>query len=184
MVCAGGSSEDRLRLFLRGYGERRDSLRVGIRYGICRAECNRVALRGRRRYIEIARGIVERVAVDRRTGPLENRSAVVRIPLHVIARLRRSVWARAAVVRSSILAAETVARDHISELVQNLLSGRARCSQIDLACGIDAMRGLGIVEFARNRKIEGVYLADLVGVATWGRARASKFSQARISGAG
>ncbi len=46
------------------------------------------------------------------------------------------------------------------------------------------MRGLGIVEFDRNRKIEGVYQADVVVVATCGRARESKFSQARISGAG
>src|SRR5258708_22531916 len=161
MVCAGGSSEDRLRLFLRGYGERRDSLRVGIRYGICRAECNRVALRWRRRYIEIARGIVERVAVDRRTGLLENRSAVVRIPMHVIAGLGRSIWTRAAVVRSSIFSTEAVASDHTSELVQNLLSGRTRCSQIDLASGIDAGRRLRVIEFHRHRKVEGVHQPDV-----------------------
>src|SRR5258708_37742398 len=88
VVCDGGSRDNGLSLFLRGYGKGRDSLRISIRYGICRAERYRVALRRWRRNTEIARGIVERVAVDRRTGLLENRSAVVGIPMHVIAGLR------------------------------------------------------------------------------------------------
>jgi len=74
MICDGVSREDRLSLFLRRNIERRHRLRIGIRYGLCRAERNRVALRRRRIYAEIARRVVERVAVDRRTGLLENRS--------------------------------------------------------------------------------------------------------------
>jgi hypothetical protein len=162
-------------------GKRRDGLRISVWYRVCRAECNRVALRRRRRYIEIARGIVERIAIDRRTGLLENRSPVVRIPMHVIAGLRRSIWTRAAVVWSSIFAAEAVASDHISRFVQDLLCGRARGTQIDLAGGVGAVRRLWVIEFDRQRKIEGVHQADVVVVAARGRARESKFGQACIS---
>src|SRR5260370_22104782 len=97
--------------------------------------------------------------------------------MHVIAGLRRSIWTSAAVFGSSIFSAEAVACHHISRFVPDLLSGRAGCSQIDLACGIDTVRGLRVIEFDRYRKIERVHQADVVVIAARGRARESKFGQ-------
>jgi hypothetical protein len=144
----------------------------------------RITLSGWRRNIEVARRIVEGVTVDRGTGLLHACSAIVPVPVNVVASLRRSIRATAALVPGSIQTAQALAAYHLAGATHNRLSDWAGFPEIHLAGGIHSVGWVGIIQLNGERKIEGVHEANIVIVAACARAGERKFGQARTASSG